>query len=132
MGDGDMARRGPRRTYTKDLHGLSVAAAEHAVRTVMERIHTENSGGTVFSHKVNFICGRGNHSDGLVPRIRPAVLWLVQELGCNRRIMDKNPGIVEVLPRGMDWDDLPPLGKESVIIRERRNGSTEAMSLGRV
>jgi hypothetical protein len=124
------ARCERRNTFTKDLHGMTVAEAYEAVTGVMQQICAENQGGRTFWHKVNFICGRGNDSPGGLSRIRPAVLWAAQEFGCARRIMARNPGIVEVLPPGIAWEDLPPLGQDNRIVCERVDRSRPRLILG--
>jgi hypothetical protein len=65
---------------------------------------------------VNFICGRGNHSRDFEPKIRPRVLLVMDELGCERRLMQLNPGIVEVMPIGFSFADAPVKG-EIVVTR---------------
>jgi hypothetical protein len=113
----------PRKTLTVDLHCHTVAEADEKVRRTIADVSEGNKpGGSLFIQKVNFICGRGNHSRDFEPKIRPRVLWVAGDLGCERRIMEANPGIVEVMPVGMSFAEFVPKGQAAPPVVEKPGG----------
>jgi hypothetical protein len=87
-----------KRTKTIDLHGYSVSEAYELACETMASLPSA-------FRKVNFITGRGVHSANGVAKIRPMILHLMSSLGHERRVMEANPGIIEVLPHGQSFAD---------------------------
>ncbi|RPA86836.1 DUF1771-domain-containing protein [Ascobolus immersus RN42] len=71
-----------------DLHGLYV---NEAVEIVRERLQAERSRG---GKGLWVIVGRGNHSEGGVAKIKPAVEQFCREEGLDVEVDERNPGRV--------------------------------------
>jgi hypothetical protein len=100
-----------KKTLTVDLHGYRVAEAEDFAVSQMEQVDENiRTGAGPKITKVNFICGRGRHSPNSIPRIRQRLMVVLDDCGYERRLMEANPGILEVLPMGFKFEDLskPP------------------------
>jgi hypothetical protein len=88
--DSGARQRRERRVLTCDLHGCTRENSRSAVTAAIEGARTI---GTI--EKVNFITGRGKHSRGEVPTLRPRMLVFIERLGFAAEVMEKNPGIVQ-------------------------------------
>ena len=94
---GYVPRRDPVRhwkTKTVDLHGFSKRDALLEVQQTLTDVVRSRG-----FDKINFITGQGKHSKGEAV-LKPAVLFYLQNMGCQRRIHPRNPGIVEAFPFG--------------------------------
>jgi hypothetical protein len=79
------------RIITEDLHGLTTACAQSRAFQILE-----NKPPNV--EKVNLIVGQGFHSKDGTSSLRPVLLQLLESRGYYCRVMEKNPGIIEVFP----------------------------------
>ena len=82
------------KTKTVDLHGFSKRDALLEVQQTLTDVVRSRG-----FDKINFITGQGKHSKGEAV-LKPAVLFYLQNMGCQRRIHPRNPGIVEAFPFG--------------------------------
>lgn len=77
-------------TLTLDLHGMRKPECQWYIENVLEA--TKNS---KYS-KINFITGKGKHSVNKVPILRPLVMEISDKKGFKSRLLDENPGVVQV------------------------------------
>jgi hypothetical protein len=92
-------RKARKRNYTSaagdiltlDLHGCQTHVA---VTRALQALATRPAN----VRKVNLIIGQGMHSKDSASRLRPALLNALQSLGYSCRLMERNPGILEVFP----------------------------------
>ncbi|OAX33263.1 hypothetical protein K503DRAFT_536535 [Rhizopogon vinicolor AM-OR11-026] len=73
---------------TVDLHGLYVAEAVFYFERTIEQADREQS--------IRVIVGRGNHSDGNTPKIKPAIQALGERLGMTVDVDPRNDGCLVV------------------------------------
>jgi hypothetical protein len=95
-----------RRVLTVDLHGFTRADYREKVLEVLKE--AEHRPGI---EKVNFITGRGRHSKGEMPLLRPLVLELLQKQGIAAELMEKNPGIVQAFLNNESGRGIPVVMK---------------------
>ena len=62
-----------------DLHDMSVAVAETAVAVVLEDVRSGQCTCLPLGSDLVIITGRGNHSDGGIVLLRPAVLEMLDQ-----------------------------------------------------
>jgi hypothetical protein len=95
-----------RRVLTIDLHGFTRADYRDKVLEALE--DAEKRPGI---EKVNFITGRGRHSKGEMPLLRPLVLEFLQKQGITAALMEKNPGIVQAFLKSESGAGTPVVVK---------------------
>jgi hypothetical protein len=76
---------------TEDLHGLTTTCAQSKAFQILE-----NKPPNV--EKVNLIVGQGFHSKDGISSLRPVLLQALESRGYYCRVMERNPGIIEVFP----------------------------------
>jgi DNA-nicking Smr family endonuclease len=116
------APRKTKTTLTIDLHGYPVDEAQDLVLEIMETLDSKWT-------KVNFITGQGHHSTNGIAKIRPMVLQLLGDRGYSRQVHPKNPGIIELMPKGQKFcsdssseDDEPKIsGGIGIVVSDTRN-----------
>lgn len=80
-----------KRTIYIDLHGLTQEKAKEFVNdTINKYINSD-------VHIINFITGRGKHSQGGIPVLRPLVLYICHTMNISAKIKPDNEGIVQLV-----------------------------------
>ncbi|KAJ8597237.1 DUF1771-domain-containing protein [Rhizopogon salebrosus TDB-379] len=76
---------------TVDLHGLYVLEAELYFKSTCQQVQDRGES------SLRVIVGKGNHSDGNAPKIKPAIMTLAKSLGMTVEVDPLNEGCLLVM-----------------------------------